>query len=144
MLRKDVYGSSAAVPAAVWRASCPPLCRQDAGATQIRSRQVKSRRALPLDLLPKPLQHFFRRGELRPEFSQFRDCALTLGRIKGLNGIFDDGHVSAALQQSFRCQTNTVLRDHSKHQEFGFARKTLHQYRRMPALENVQRLLFEE
>ena len=28
--------------------------------------------------------------------------------------------------------------------EFGFARKTLHQYRRMPALENVQRLLFKE
>jgi hypothetical protein len=60
-------------------------------------------RACSPPLIFKPLQRFFRRGEFRPEFSQLRDRALTFRRIKGLNGIFDDGDVSAALQQSFRC-----------------------------------------
>ena len=72
MLRKD--DGSAAVPAAVRRASSPALFAGKMPALLSADRNA----ALPLHLLPKPMERFFGGCEFCPECSEFRDGALTL------------------------------------------------------------------
>ena len=65
-------------------------------------------------------------------------------RFQSFNRISHHGHAPAAFQQPLYGEANAVFRDHPKHHKLSLSSEPVHQSVRVPALKNIQRLLFQQ
>lgn len=102
-------------------------------------RGVKSR-----FIVPNQRESLFCSYEFCSEVLKLSDGSLSIFGFQSFDRILNNRNSPSALKQTLRRESNTVLRNDPKHDKLGFTIQVLEQLLCVPALKDVEGLLFQE